>query len=193
MNKRSGEESKRNIIAAAIQVFADYGYDNASMRMIAQAAGVSVGTLYLHFKNKDDLYLTITKEWIDDLNELTNRALDRIDDPRTAITVFITISIDYTREHREMILLQGRKFGRCLGLEQKQQFFRKRRQLLTDIVQRGVTEGVFRSDDPAETARIIFNVLRGFIFSMLIDEEALFRAEACVDLVLNGLRRRNNG
>lgn len=193
MNKRSGEESKRNIISAAIEVFADLGYESASMRMIAQGAGVSVGTLYLHFKNKDDLYLTIMKEWIEDLNEQTNRTLNEIDDPWTAIAAFITISINYAREHREVILLQGRKSGRCIGLEQKQQFFRERRRLLTDIVQRGVAAGIFQSGDPAESARIIFNVLRGYIFSMLIDEEALFKAEACVDLVLNGLRRRNNG
>lgn len=193
MNKRSGEESKRHILAAALTVFVDYGYDDASMRTIAQAAGVSVGTLYLHFKNKDELYLTIMKEWMDELNELTTTTLEKIEDPQGAISAFITIFVEYARNHPEMILMQGRKFGRCFGLEMKQTFFRERRRLLADIIQRGVGAGVFRSHDPAETARIIFSVLRGYIFSMLIDEEALFSAEACVDLVLNGLMGRNNG
>ena len=40
-------------------------------------------------------------------------------------------------------------------------------------------------------ARVIFSILRGFIFSIMVEEEALFSPEACADLVLKGLIRRN--
>ena len=50
MNRRSGEDSKRIILDAALKVFSEYGYEGANMRMIAKKAHISVGGLYLYFK-----------------------------------------------------------------------------------------------------------------------------------------------
>lgn len=193
MNKRSAEVSKQKITEAARQVFADQGYAQASMRTIAREAGISVGGLYLYFRNKEELYLTLMQEWMDNLNGTTREALRKIDDPRESLLAFITIAIDFTRRHREMIILQGRELGFSFGIDLKKQFFWERRQIITGIIRRGIDAGIFRQCDADEAARIIFNVLRGFVISMVIDEEALFSAGGCVDLVLNGLLRRNEG
>jgi AcrR family transcriptional regulator len=48
--------SKDKVIEAAIKIFSDKGYDRASMREIAQAAGLTKPMIYYHFKNKQDLY-----------------------------------------------------------------------------------------------------------------------------------------
>ncbi|MCM2357057.1 MAG: TetR/AcrR family transcriptional regulator [Geobacteraceae bacterium] len=193
MNRRSAEASKQKITESARQVFADQGYAQASMRTIAREAGISVGGLYLYFRNKEELYLTLMQEWMDNLNGTTREALRKIDDPRESLRAFITITIDFTRGHREMIILQGRELGFTFGIDLKKQFFRERRQIITGIIRRGIDAGIFRQCDADEAARIIFNVLRGFVISMVIDEEALFSAGGCVDLVLNGLLRRNEG
>ncbi|MCK9918691.1 TetR/AcrR family transcriptional regulator [Microbacteriaceae bacterium K1510] len=47
---------RRQILDGARQVFLDRGFDAASMMDIAKAAGVSKGTLYVYFKDKDDLF-----------------------------------------------------------------------------------------------------------------------------------------
>ena len=49
-------EKRRQILAGARQVFFDRGFDGASMGDIARAAGVSKGTLYVYFQNKEDLF-----------------------------------------------------------------------------------------------------------------------------------------
>lgn len=192
MNKRSGEESKQKILEAAQTVFAEQGYVQASMRTIAQAAGISVGGLYLYFKNKEELYLTLIQAWMDNLNGSTREALQKVDDPGESLKAFITISIDYAKRHKEMIILQGREPGFSFGIEVKRRFFTERRHLLAGIIRRGIDCGVFRRCDADEVAKLIFNVLRGFIVSMVIDDEALFSATGCVDLVLNGLIRRDS-
>jgi hypothetical protein len=56
-----------------------------------------------------------------------------------------------------------------------------------------MVKGVFRDCDADDAAKVIFSILRGFIVSMVMDEEALFSAEAYAELVLNGLIRRDNG
>lgn len=62
ISRRSGYESKKRIIDAAIKVFSQYGYNGATMRMIAKEAGISVGGVYLYFRNKEELSLFLIKE-----------------------------------------------------------------------------------------------------------------------------------
>ena len=193
MNRRSAEESRRTILAAARTVFAEQGYAHANMRDIARVAGISVGGLYLYFKNKEDLYQTFMLDWMNNLNDRTYDALTELSDPVAAISTFITISIDFARTHKEMIILQGREWGFSFGVEMKRDFFLERRKIIADIVRNGMEMGLFHAGDADGIAKVIFNILRGFAVSMVIDEDALFSAEDCVNLVLNGLLRRNDG
>jgi AcrR family transcriptional regulator len=188
MNKRSAEETKKNILEAARIVFAEHGYAQASMRIIARAAGISVGALYLYFTNKEELYLTFVQEWMKHLNDRTQEALLNIDDPTEAIKAFISIAIDFARKNREIIILQGRELGFLFGIDLKREFFRERRRLIAGIIRNGMKRGIFRECDADEVAKIIFNTLRGYGVSMVLDEESLFATEAYVNLVLNGLR-----
>jgi AcrR family transcriptional regulator len=193
MNKRSAKESKRLILAAARTVFAEQGYAQASMRDIARVAGISVGGLYLYFHNKEDLFQTFMQEWINKLDDHTHEALVMHDDPVAAITAFISISIDFSRSHKEMIILQGREWGFTLGIDLKREFFAERRKIIAAIIKKGIETGDFEPCDVDRAAKVIFNMLRGFVISMVIDEDALFPAADCVNLVLQGLLRRNNG
>jgi AcrR family transcriptional regulator len=192
MNKRSAEETKKNILEAAQTVFTEHGYAQASMRTIARAAGTSVGGLYLYFRNKEELYLTLMQDRMRMLNDLTEKALFKVDDPVEAIAAFISISIEFARKNKEMLILQGRELGFSFGIERKREFLRGRRKLIADIIRKGMKTGVFRECDADEAAWIIFNMLRGFVVSMVIDEEVLCAAEAYVELVLHGLLRRNS-
>lgn len=192
MNKRSAEESKRLILAAARTVFADQGYARANMRDIARVAGISVGGLYLYFKNKEDLFQTFMQEWMKNLNDRTLEALTSSTDPVQAISAFITVSIEFSRSNKEMIILQGREWGFTFGIDLKREYFKERRKILAGIIEKGIAAGVFGGSDAEQSARVIFNILRGVIVSMIVDEDALFPAEECVKLVLHGLLRRND-
>ena len=191
MNSRSAEITRDRILAAARQVFSQNGYGDASMRLIAQVAAISVGCLYIHFKNKEDLYLTLMQQWMGELDERTREALARTDDPAASLREYIGVTLDFARNHREIIMLQGCELGTILGLELKREFFRQRRLLLRMLVGKGISAGIFAPCDQEETAKVIFNILRGFVFSLVIDDEALFSAETCSNVILNGLLRRN--
>ena len=57
--EREKEQRRNDIIDAAEQIFFSKGFDNASMDDVAEEAELSKGTLYLYFKNKEDLYLAL--------------------------------------------------------------------------------------------------------------------------------------
>ena len=187
MNKRSGKESKKKILSAASKVFSAYGYKGASMRMIARSADISIGGLYLYFKNKEDLYTTLIRISLNDLAGETKEALGDIDDPAKAIRIFITMRVNYAKRHRELILILGKEQGFTFGIKARKQFFREQRKVIEGIVRKGITSGRIRNCKVEEVAKIIICALRGFILSMLVEPDALFSPEECSTLVLEGL------
>src|SRR5437588_7629605 len=62
---REDTRTKRQMILdAAGDLFAKQGYENTTISDIAQAAGVAVGTVYLYFRNKHEIYTSISLDWV---------------------------------------------------------------------------------------------------------------------------------
>lgn len=174
-----------------MRVFACHGYAQASMRMIAEEAGMSVGGLYLYFRNKEELCLTLIRECLNDLAARTAQALQGITDPAEAVRTYVVTTIEYTRNHYELILLQGRELGVGFGIEMKREYFKSRRKLLESLIGQGVESGKFRKCDPVAAAGLVVATLRGFAASMMLEEESAPTPEEFADFVLHGLLRRN--
>lgn len=187
MNKRSGTESKRKILYSATRIFSQFGYKGTSMRMIAKAADISIGGLYLYFRNKEDLYTTLIGNRLDDLSAETRRTLEDIQDPAEAIRTFISMRVEYAKKHRELILVLGKEQGFTFGLKAKKKFFRDQRRVVEEIVQKGIISGRFRDCNKEEVAKVIVCTFRGFILSMIVEPDALFLPEEFSTLVLNGI------
>ncbi len=187
MNKRSGIESRKKIMSAARKVFSEYGYKGASMRMIARESGVSLGGLYLYFRNKEDIYTTLLKVRLDDLAQSTSDAVRDVKDPAGALGAFVSVRLNYARKHRELILLQEQEHGFTFGIKAKRQFFRHQREIVKSIIRRGVASGRFKECDVDGISKVIVCALRGFILSIIVEPEALFSAEECSNLLLKGL------
>ena len=70
-------ELKQKIIQSAIKYFAKNGFDRTRMEDIATAAGLAKGTLYLYFKNKDDLFYAICEHDLEELRNQLSRLFNR--------------------------------------------------------------------------------------------------------------------
>jgi AcrR family transcriptional regulator len=72
---RTKEKDERiaEISAAAKKIFLEKGYFNSTVEEIAKEAGVSKGTVYLYFKNKDELYASLMLPSIGDVNQMLRR------------------------------------------------------------------------------------------------------------------------
>lgn len=62
LRKERKEETREKLLAAAAACFAKKGYSGCSVSDIVAQAGVSQGTLYVHFKNKEDLFISMIAE-----------------------------------------------------------------------------------------------------------------------------------
>src|SRR5262250_1639240 len=80
---------RRQLLDAAMEVFVARGYHAAAMDEIAERAGVSKPVLYQHFPGKQELYLALLDESVEELTETVRTALRSTDDNRQR--VFATI------------------------------------------------------------------------------------------------------
>ncbi|SHM84669.1 TetR/AcrR family transcriptional regulator [Ruminococcus flavefaciens] len=64
---RDKTEAHEKIIATAVSEFMEYGFENASMRRIASEVGLTVGALYRHFPNKEEMFAALVEPTISEL------------------------------------------------------------------------------------------------------------------------------
>jgi TetR/AcrR family fatty acid metabolism transcriptional regulator len=154
------------ILRAAARVFARSGYFNAKVSDVARAAGVADGTVYLYFKNKDDL-LTSIFDWA--MGEFINRARSEIaefEDPREKLRRFAHLHFMMLEEERDIAIVfqielrQSTKFMEQFSTTHLAQYL----QMLREIIEEGQRREIFRK-------RLNSKVVAKFLFGAL-DEMA---------------------
>jgi AcrR family transcriptional regulator len=189
VNRRSGVKTKANILEAAMRVFSTYGYAGASIRAIAKAAGISIGGVYLHFRNKEELYLDLIKSRIEEQNNTIKELIASSGSATEALNVFLSLHLEFGIKNKELILINIREHGFGFGLEIKRKFLRSQIRLLVNILSEGARDREFRKINTEEAARIIMATLRGIVHSMVMDGESIVTEKGLVDLILKGLVR----
>jgi len=81
VTKPTAANRRDELLAAAAACFAREGYDAASMRAIADEAGMRTASIYYHFNSKDDLLVAVHEEALRRIGESTSAALDDVTEP----------------------------------------------------------------------------------------------------------------
>jgi TetR/AcrR family fatty acid metabolism transcriptional regulator len=157
-----GEEKYRMILNAAKQVFAMEGFYNSKVSEIAREAHVADGTIYLYFKNKDDILISLFEEELTRIIKVQKTELENIANPHEKLIKFcdnhLTI-IESDRALAEVIQVELRQSNKFMR-EYKNKHFLAYLNVIADIITQGQQQGVFRSDlKPEICARVIFGSL----------------------------------
>lgn len=187
MNKRSGIESKQKIMKAAMDVFSRKGYAKANIREIARTAGISVGGVYLYFRNKEELYRSLINERMLDIGSKTETIAGKTQSASEALSHFLGLHVENALKHKEFILLHIREHGFTFGVQEKKNFFRKQRELVERLIQRGIRTGEFRKCNADDMAKVIMGSLRGVILSMALDDDVHITPQMMNEFIFNGL------
>jgi TetR/AcrR family fatty acid metabolism transcriptional regulator len=160
---RGGGTAKRErILRAAIRIFSQKGYFNSKISEIARQAGVADGTIYLYFKNKDDLLISLFEE---KMGEVVADIRARVSDESGALSrlqIFIRNHMDLlTREAGliEVIQVELRQSNKFMK-EYVPVKFLEYLDVISGILEDGKREGVIRPDLNVTLARrAIFGAL----------------------------------
>ena len=125
---RNGPERREAILAVAIELFHERGFENGTMRGIAKMLAFTQAALYYHFKSKDEIFFSILDRFADMVFTIIKSELDIPGDPvavlRSTIRRHVIISRDYSKEVK--LLTEDRKL---LSEEYALQVRRKERKI----------------------------------------------------------------
>ncbi len=175
------------MLEAASSLFGTSGYDAVQMDDVARAAGVGKPTLYRYFGSKEELFLEVLGEVLQQLQLSLEEVAARPLPPPESLALMIRTLVDTLGRHAEPLRLIA---GDNPGLAQRlRQAFRNRRrpilELLRRVLERGVASGDFRALDLEVTPALLLGMIRGG----LINAPGVARdrlATAATDLVLRG-------
>jgi len=196
-HNRKKDMTRDQIVKAAIQVFGGKSFLEANISEIAQKAEVAEGTIYQHFKNKEDLLFFIPRERTAAFCEGLELHLQGIQDASNKLAKFAWYYLYFFRENPEyariamLELRVNKNFQKTKGYR----LFRGWSDTLLDIIKEGQEEGTIRDDmDPHIVQELLLGVLEHYVTRWLLKDEKWDLLEFLghsVDLVLNGIRARD--
>src|SRR3569832_1828831 len=163
--RRLPGERPRQILDAALEVFGERGLAAARLEDIARTAGVSKGTIYLYFPNKEALFCDMIRE-IPSRHIASVAAMISEDaSAREQLREYLRNSWDYVRTPSfeilyRLILSELHHFPDLYEQFIEEVPMRSMR-ILADIVRRGIESGEFRDIDPLAAGRMLHSVLFG--------------------------------
>ncbi len=99
------KEKRERILSVAIKEFADNGFQNTSIQQIAKKAGISVGSVYKYFENKETMFSMVVHEGMSSLEDLLMSLADSSEDIIVKAEKIIRELLKYSRKHPELIKL----------------------------------------------------------------------------------------
>ena len=186
--RRTGDESRKSILAAASEVFAEYGFEKATVRQVAARAGISIGGIYLYFRTKEELYAGLMRSQMDEF--LGRMELLRKDAPLTALRKLIDLYMEIAVTRTRMLSAGIKEYDLEFKRPVREAFFRKQLGIVTAMLKKGMVDGSFRSMDCNATALMILVTLRGAILGYLTGDIRRPKdyGQSLYDLFLNGIR-----
>lgn len=158
----SGGETARRIIDESRKLFASYGYEAVTTRMIAEAVGVQVGALYNHFPNKQTILLHVMREHMQLVIERYD-AVSHPSDPRAALEDFARFHYRHHKTRKDEVFLAYMEL-RSLTEENFKVIEDLRKQYehaLRKIIDNGMKSGAFLATDAHVTTMGILAMLTG--------------------------------
>jgi TetR/AcrR family fatty acid metabolism transcriptional regulator len=192
MARKRSDDKPQRILQAAVKVFARKGYHGAKVSEIARRADVADGTIYLYFRNKEDVLVRLFDEVMTEHLVKARRELAPI---RGAAARLRAIALHHLRllgSNSDLAVVfqvelrQSTKFMERFTASWLQDYFA----LVGQIIEQGQKEGVLRSDLPRKLAtKVLFGALDEMVTSWIIggkDYDLAGLAAPVVDLFLNG-------
>lgn len=184
---RGGGTAKRDrILRSAIRVFSQKGFFHSRISDVARLAGVADGTIYLYFKNKDDLLISLFEEKMAEVVADVRLRVAAADGALDRLRIFIENHMDLlVREAGliEVLQVELRQSDRFMKQYVPAKFL-EYLDVISEILDRGKREGIFRRDLNVTLARrAVFGALDEMALAYVLSRKRKYDpAEASAEI-----------
>lgn len=189
-------DTRRAILDAATELFQEHGYENFSLRQVAEAIGYTPTTIYLYFKDKDDLLFHTVIEGFDTFGKMLQAAYDSSSNPLERLKAegqaYVKFALENPVNYRLMFMQRGEFLERepPEGYESVIDSFG----ILEQTVKECLDAGYFKPSDVRSYAAVIWASVHG-VASLAIatpymtKEEAYAIAEIGNNRLMEGMKK----
>jgi TetR/AcrR family fatty acid metabolism transcriptional regulator len=184
------------ILRAAIDVFAERGYFHAQVADVARAAGVAAGTVYLYFRSKDDLLISIFERGMRELLAEGRALVADAPDPAERLRRLARLHLARLGRDRNLAIVfqvelrQSTKFMERFSSTLLRDYLG----LMRDAIADGQRDGAFRGDiKPTTAAKMLFGALDEMATNWILSRRRYSLeadADPVVNLFIHGARAR---
>jgi TetR/AcrR family fatty acid metabolism transcriptional regulator len=196
MARKRSDDKRRRILQAAVKVFARKGYFAARVAEIAQRAGVADGTIYLYFRGKEDILVSLFDELMAEHVERARQEMQAVEDAPSRLRLIAEHHLRALGADRDLAVVfqvelrQSTKFMEHFSSTLLRDYLGLIRAAIAD----GQAAGVFRASLKATAAaKMFFGALDEMATNWILSRRRYSleaEADAVVDLFVNGARER---
>jgi AcrR family transcriptional regulator len=188
--ERERQLRREDILNAAERVFAARGFHAANVSEIAKEAQYATGTVYLYFKDKEDIYRALIEKGLDDFLSCVQEKTQKLTDPVEKLRCFLAEKFRFFQAHRDffkLYIVEGNSFQSAFTGEKRQECLAKHMRIVeisSAIIREGQQAGIFKPFDPKELA-FMFGGLSNYLMMKSIFEDSAESIETKTDLVMD--------
>jgi TetR/AcrR family transcriptional regulator, fatty acid metabolism regulator protein len=181
------------ILRAAVKVFARSGFFNAKVADVAREAGVADGTVYLYFKNKDDILVSIFDHVMEEALALGRERLAEVSDPVEKLKRIVHAHLDRIGRDRDLAIVfqvelrSSTKFMEQFSATRVTEYL----DMIRTVIEEGKKQGVFRGElNTTIAAKVLFGALDEMATNWVLSRKRyslVSTADPVIDLLLNGI------
>ncbi len=198
MQQKEKTDKYYSILESAGSIFAKLGFYKATISQIAAEAGVADGTIYLYFKNKDDILYQFLQFKTTVFFEKMRQAVDNCDTAESKLRSLIKCHLqEFQSDINMAIIFQSEvRYRRDIALHIKD-VSKMYLEFLSEIIEQGQMEGILRQDlFVGLVKRFVLGAVEGVINTWVAADgkyDLGAMADPLVDLYLNGIKNITNG
>ncbi len=187
---------KEKITKHALRIFAQKGYFKTTVDDIAQASGVAKGTVYLYFKDKQDLYVAAIDEHFSRALTTLSAIYAKNITPSEKMEEIAVNYIEYIKQLKtshmlftfENINLKGKTLKQMHTVIEPK--VHTMIEMISSIISDGIRKDEFRQVDPKVAAFYFISTTRSIFLSDFYMSDVSFKIESVMKLFFEGLKTR---
>ena len=186
-------EKRDALLRAAIDTFAARGYFNAQVADVARAAGLAAGTVYLYFRSKDDLLISIFERTMTAAIATGRRGIETLAGAEARLRSIAALHLDRLGRDRALAIVfqvelrQSTKFMERFSTTKLREYLG----IIRDVIASGQASGEFRKDVNATfAAKLYFGMLDEMATNWILSKRKyslVSEAAPIADLFIRGL------
>ena len=169
--ERYKSKKKSQIISAAREVFSKKGYAGANIEDISQKAKIAKGSIYMYFKSKKELFLSVVDSGINELKDTVLTEIEKEKGPLEKIKKAIVAYLRYFEKNSNLIGIMIHEQSQFQNVVQKKYYQRYYEHInkAEEIFKEGMGKAIIKSFNPKDAIGILTNMLNGLIYMWLME------------------------